>query len=64
MTETNAQPQESRPNNEPRRTTAPDSVRKLASHDLLQGAQEILIEHAGEVYRLRLTRNGKLILHK
>lgn len=25
---------------------------------------EILIRHAGEVYRLRVTRNGKLILNK
>ena len=36
----------------------------LRSEDLLQGRHELLIEHAGEVYRLRVTRNGKLILHK
>lgn len=31
---------------------------------LFQGAQEILISHHGEHYRLRITRNGKLILTK
>lgn len=34
------------------------------SADLFQGTREVLINHEGEVYRLRLTRNGKLILHK
>jgi hemin uptake protein HemP len=36
----------------------------LTSHDLLQGHREVLIRHGEETYRLRLTRNGKLILHK
>ncbi len=31
---------------------------------LLQGGREILIRHAGECYRLRHTRNDKLILTK
>ena len=31
---------------------------------LFQGAQEILISHNGEHYRLRITKNGKLILTK
>jgi len=31
---------------------------------LFQGCQEILIEHQGETYRLRITKNGKLILTK
>jgi hemin uptake protein HemP len=31
---------------------------------LFQGNQEILISHNGEHYRLRITRNGKLILTK
>ncbi len=31
---------------------------------LFQGSQEILIVHNGEQYRLRITRNGKLILTK
>lgn len=31
---------------------------------LFQGQQEILISHNGEHYRLRITKNGKLILTK
>ena len=38
--------------------------RTIASKDLLQGGSEVLIDHEGEVYRLRRTRHGKLILHK
>lgn len=34
------------------------------SRALLRGGREILIEHAGETYRLRHTRNDKLILTK
>jgi hemin uptake protein HemP len=30
----------------------------------MQGSREILINHHGEIYRLRLTRNDKLILNK
>ena len=36
----------------------------LTSAQLLRGAREITILHAGEVYRLRLTSNDKLILTK
>jgi len=38
--------------------------RVIASTELLQGAVEVLIDHGGETYRLRLTRSGKLILQK
>ena len=31
---------------------------------LFQGSHEIQISHQGERYRLRITRNGKLILTK
>ncbi|OYW39955.1 MAG: hemin uptake protein HemP [Hydrogenophilales bacterium 12-61-10] len=31
---------------------------------LFQGTQEVLINHNGEHYRLRITKNGKLILTK
>jgi len=41
-----------------------DNLRTLHTADLLQGAREVLIEHRGEIYRLRLTRNDKLILQK
>ena len=36
----------------------------LESRQLLQGRNEVLIRHGGEVYRLRHTRNDKLILTK
>ena len=32
--------------------------------DLSQSSNEVLIEHDGQMYRLRMTRNGKLILNK
>lgn len=32
--------------------------------DLAAGEREVWIEYAGQVYRLRLTRNEKLILNK
>ncbi len=34
------------------------------SQALFAGQQEILIEHAGNAYRLRITRQDKLILTK
>jgi len=37
---------------------------EISSDLLLGGRSEIRIRHRGEVYRLSLTRAGKLILHK
>ncbi|GAB2614665.1 hemin uptake protein HemP [Novilysobacter erysipheiresistens] len=34
------------------------------SNALLRGTREVLIQHGGETYRLRHTRNDKLILTK
>jgi hemin uptake protein HemP len=36
----------------------------LRSTELFSGRREICIEHAGQLYRLRITRSGKLILQK
>lgn len=36
----------------------------LAFDELSQGQAEVQIEYHGQVYRLRATRNGKLILNK
>ena len=36
----------------------------LPADRLFQGSQEIQIAHNGETYRLRITRNSKLILTK
>ncbi len=37
---------------------------EISSETLLGGRTEVRIRHRGEIYRLTLTRAGKLILHK
>ncbi len=37
---------------------------KIDSRDLFIGTREVVIHHGGEVYRLRLTGQNKLILTK
>ena len=54
---TSASPQQATPS--PVRHDAPV---RLNSHDLLQQAKAIEIEHDGKIYELRLTRLNKLIL--
>jgi hemin uptake protein HemP len=44
--------------------TAPALRQRLNSAELFGTGREVVIEHAGEEYRLRLTRQGKLILTK
>jgi hemin uptake protein HemP len=41
---------------------ADSSLPRFSSAALLQGQRQIVIEHAGREYRLRLTAQGKLIL--
>jgi len=36
--------------------------RRIRSEDILRGASEIVIDHNGRLYKLRITQNGKLIL--
>ena len=36
----------------------------LCTDELFRGTQQLLIEHAGALYRLRITQNNKLILTK
>ncbi|MDO9140208.1 MAG: hemin uptake protein HemP [Methylobacter sp.] len=43
---------------------APALRQRLQNSTLLGSAHEVVIEHAGGEYRLRLTRQGKLILTK
>ncbi|MFC5439380.1 MULTISPECIES: hemin uptake protein HemP [unclassified Rhodanobacter] len=40
------------------------AVRRVNSLALLDGARELVIQHQGNEYHLRLTRNDKLILTK
>jgi hemin uptake protein HemP len=44
--------------------TARNERLRITSGRLLAGARELVIEHAGQEYHLRLTRNDKLILTK
>ncbi len=40
------------------------TLKRLCSSELFSGARELVIEHAGDEYRLRQTNQGKLILTK
>jgi hemin uptake protein HemP len=40
------------------------ATRRIVSQRLLEGARELVIDHHGNEYHLRLTRNDKLILTK
>lgn len=43
---------------------SPEPVRTFTSEELFAGTAEIAIEHQGALYRLKITRQGKLILNK
>jgi hemin uptake protein HemP len=40
------------------------AARRISSQSLLEGGRELVIQHQGSEYHLRLTRNDKLILTK
>ena len=42
----------------------PHARRQIASGELLAGGNELQIDHHGEIYTLRQTSKGKLILTK
>lgn len=46
------------------KAAAENTARRISSTSLLAGEREIIVEHRGDNYRLRLTANGKLILTK
>ena len=48
----------------PAKVGATRRLSRLDSGRLLAGARELVIEHAGQEYHLRLTRTDKLILTK
>ncbi|KZC24993.1 hemin transporter [Rhodanobacter sp. FW510-R12] len=59
------QPPSSRPILRPVPSTPSSAVaRRISSQALLEGKRELVIEHQGSEYHLRLTRNDKLILTK
>ena len=41
-----------------------EPTRLIRSEDLFDGERVVLIQHAGEQYRLLITRNDRLILQK
>lgn len=41
-----------------------EDLKTYGSSELFEGAKEVGIKHAGSVYRLKITRQGKLILNK
>lgn len=43
---------------------AGNARRQIGSSELLAGGNELQIDHHGEIYTLRKTRKGKLILTK
>lgn len=45
-------------------SAVPAPPRVVRSEEILQGDPEVQITHLDKVYRLRRTRNGKLILQK
>jgi hemin uptake protein HemP len=59
MTEKQSHP-EQQPSDEARQ----DRPRVIDADDLFQGSREVLIDHEGVRYRLRITRRKKLILQK
>jgi hemin uptake protein HemP len=46
------------------RRPKPAEIRTLDSTALFAGRTEIVIDHDGALYRLKITRQGKLILNK
>jgi hemin uptake protein HemP len=58
---TGIKPSGERPENAPAAATG---RREVESATLLAGGRELLIRHGGEVYMLRQTSKGKLILTK
>ena len=55
-------PEESRPVPAPALPAGP--LRTFDSAELFDGQKEVQIRHKGALYRLKITRQGKLILNK
>jgi hemin uptake protein HemP len=49
---------------QPARSNAPATPHRVSSADILRGANLVEIDHAGQRYLLRVTRENKLILTK
>jgi hemin uptake protein HemP len=51
-------------NSKPARDSGKTPARRVSVRSLLQTDQTLILEHQGQDYTLRVTRNGKLILTK
>ena len=49
---------------EPSRKPPEEAPRQIQSNDIFRGQRLVVIQHAGQEYRLTITRNDKLILQK
>lgn len=49
---------------DPKKDKPVQQVPVIESSQLFEESNEIMIRHKGAVYRLRITRNGKLIMNK
>lgn len=45
-------------------TLKESQLKTYGSRELFDGSREVGIEHGGSLYRLKITRQGKLILNK
>ncbi len=45
-------------------TLTESQLKTYGSRELFDGSREVGIEHGGSLYRLKITRQGKLILNK
>lgn len=48
----------------PPQPAAVQEVRTVESAEIFRGQSEIMIKHDGSLYRMKITRQGKLILNK
>lgn len=61
---TPSQPTPGTPEDDKKTHLVPERRHPISSADLFAAGDEVVIAHEGELYRLRRTRNGKLILTK
>jgi hemin uptake protein HemP len=62
-----AKPRDQRPDSSPGNVpadAAPGIARKIRVSDLMSNDRQVILEHAGDLYILRITAKGRLILTK
>lgn len=51
-------------NEPPRKATHTEPQTAITTAELFKGQTEVLIHHGYDIYRLRVTKSGKLVLNK